>query len=154
MLKFYTGFEINDHTGESLTDYDMTEAHYEKITSLQRAVFKNYKSDGSDFSMSNVASVDTRESLYKNLKKFRYIFILFYNRFCLNFVLNTKNMIMVSILDNCHVKQNLQQKLNGPYLFLLNKNPKICFFFFQYKKTSQHSCLLKSYTRVKESSRG
>ena len=76
MLKFYTGFEINDHTGESLTDYDMTEAHYEKITSLQRAVFKNYKSDGSDFSMSNVASVDTRESLYKNLKKFRY---------CLNF---------------------------------------------------------------------
>ena len=77
MLKFYTGFEINDHTGESLTDYDMTEAHYEKITSLQRAVFKNYKSDGSDFSMSNVANVDTRESLYKNLKKFRYIFWAF-----------------------------------------------------------------------------
>lgn len=69
MLKFYTGFEINDHTGESLTDYDMTEAHYEKITSLQRAVFKNYKTDGASFAMANVASVDTRESLQKYLKK-------------------------------------------------------------------------------------
>jgi len=71
MLKFYTGFEINDHTGESLTDYDMTEAHYDKIISLQRAVFKNYKTDGESFSMSNVASVDTRDSLYKHLRKFR-----------------------------------------------------------------------------------
>ena len=73
MLKFYTGFEINDHTGESLTDYDMTEAHYEKITSLQRAVFKNYKTDGASFAMANVASVDTRESLQKYLKKLRYV---------------------------------------------------------------------------------
>lgn len=73
MLKFYCGFEINDHTGESLTDHDMTEIHYDRITSLQRAVFKNYKNDGMGFAMANVASVDTRESLQKYLKKLRYV---------------------------------------------------------------------------------
>lgn len=35
MLKFYTGFEINDQTGNALTQKEMTTIHYEKITSLQ-----------------------------------------------------------------------------------------------------------------------
>lgn len=35
MLKFYARFEINDETGDSLTDHDMTEIHYSRITSLQ-----------------------------------------------------------------------------------------------------------------------
>ncbi|XP_047133675.2 RNA helicase aquarius isoform X1 [Hydra vulgaris] len=69
MLKFYCGFEINDHTGSPLTDREMSEKHYESITSLQRAVFKNYKNDALDFVMGNVASVDTRENLKKCFKK-------------------------------------------------------------------------------------
>ena len=71
MLKFYCGFEINDHTGSALTDREMSDKHYESITSLQRAVFKNYKNDALDFVMGNVASVDTRESLKKCFKKLR-----------------------------------------------------------------------------------
>ena len=35
MLTFYCGFEINEVTGEALTDGEMTSAHYHKITSLQ-----------------------------------------------------------------------------------------------------------------------
>jgi intron-binding protein aquarius len=35
MLKFYSRFEINDETGDPLTDHDMTQLHYSKITSLQ-----------------------------------------------------------------------------------------------------------------------
>lgn len=35
MLKFYLRFEINDATGDPLTDHDMTQLHYSKITSLQ-----------------------------------------------------------------------------------------------------------------------
>ena len=35
MLSFYCGFEINEQTGEALTDSEMTSAHYDKITSLQ-----------------------------------------------------------------------------------------------------------------------
>lgn len=35
MLKFYTGFEINDQTGTALTEKEMTTLHYDRITSLQ-----------------------------------------------------------------------------------------------------------------------
>lgn len=71
MLKFYCGFEINDHAGSALTDHEMTEIHYDRITSLQRAVFKHYKNEMIDFAMSNVANVDTREKLTKYFKKLR-----------------------------------------------------------------------------------
>jgi len=36
-LKFYAGFEISDQTGSALTDHEMTDIHYNKITSLQVA---------------------------------------------------------------------------------------------------------------------
>lgn len=62
MLKFYARFEINDETGDALTDHDMTLLHYSKITSLQRAAFAKFP-DLRMFSLANVASVDTRESL-------------------------------------------------------------------------------------------
>lgn len=35
MLKFYSRFEINDESGDALTDHDMTQIHYLKIISLQ-----------------------------------------------------------------------------------------------------------------------
>lgn len=62
MLKFYARFEINDETGDCLTDHDMTQMHYKKITSLQKAAFAKFPNLRS-FALSNVASVDTRESL-------------------------------------------------------------------------------------------
>ncbi|XP_060647054.1 RNA helicase aquarius [Drosophila nasuta] len=65
MLKFYTRFEINDVTGNSLTDHDMTQLHYKKITSLQRAMFAKFTSLRT-FALSNVATVDNRESLEKH----------------------------------------------------------------------------------------
>ena len=35
VLKFYAGFEINEQTGEALTDDEMIDIHYNRITSLQ-----------------------------------------------------------------------------------------------------------------------
>lgn len=64
MLKFYSRFEINDVTGEPLTDHDMTQLHYSKITSLQRAAFARFP-DLRIFALMNVANVDTREALEK-----------------------------------------------------------------------------------------
>ncbi|XP_035237353.1 RNA helicase aquarius isoform X1 [Anguilla anguilla] len=64
MLKFYTGFEINDQTGIALTENEMTTLHYEQITSLQRAAFAHFP-ELQDFALSNVAAVDTRDSLTK-----------------------------------------------------------------------------------------
>lgn len=65
MLKFYTGFEINDVTGMALTDHEMVDIHYNKMASLQRAVFK-YFPELHDFAMSNIASIDTREALLQH----------------------------------------------------------------------------------------
>uniref|UniRef100_A0A8C9Z483 RNA helicase aquarius n=1 Tax=Sander lucioperca TaxID=283035 RepID=A0A8C9Z483_SANLU len=65
MLKFYTGFEINDQTGNALTGKEMTTLHYDKILSLQRAAFAHFP-ELQDFALSNVAAVDTRESLTKH----------------------------------------------------------------------------------------
>ncbi|XP_058799863.1 RNA helicase aquarius [Phymastichus coffea] len=65
MLKFYARFEISEETGDPLTDYDMTELHYSKITSLQKAAFAKFP-DLQRFALANVASVDTREALQKH----------------------------------------------------------------------------------------
>lgn len=65
MLKFYLRFEINDATGDPLTDHDMTQLHYSKITSLQRAAFSKFP-DLRMFALANVANVDTREALAKH----------------------------------------------------------------------------------------
>ncbi|XP_034238562.1 RNA helicase aquarius isoform X1 [Thrips palmi] len=65
MLKFYARFEINDETGDPLTDHDMTQVHYSKITSLQKAAFAKFP-DLRMFALTNVASVDTRESLLEH----------------------------------------------------------------------------------------
>ncbi|XP_075145338.1 RNA helicase aquarius [Haematobia irritans] len=65
MLKFYSRFEINDVTGDSLTDHDMTQIHYKKITSLQRAAFAKFP-DLKLFALSNVANVDSRDSLERH----------------------------------------------------------------------------------------
>lgn len=65
MLKFYSRFEISDETGDPLTDHDMTQIHYSNITSLQKAAFAKFP-DLRSFSLANVASVDTRETLLKH----------------------------------------------------------------------------------------
>ncbi|CAH1791178.1 unnamed protein product [Owenia fusiformis] len=65
MLKFYAGFEINEQTGEALTDDEMTDIHYDQITSLQKAAFKNFP-ELHKFALANVASIDTRETLVKH----------------------------------------------------------------------------------------
>lgn len=61
-LKFYSRFEINDETGDALTDHDMTQIHYKKIIALQRAAFAKFP-ELKLFALTNVAAVDTREKL-------------------------------------------------------------------------------------------
>ncbi|XP_064403055.1 RNA helicase aquarius-like isoform X4 [Halichondria panicea] len=61
-LRLYTGFEIDDQTGGALTDHQMTDQHYSRITSLQRAAFKLFPALRA-FALGNVASVDSRKAL-------------------------------------------------------------------------------------------
>ena len=41
MLEFYTGFEINDLTGEPLSDKETTNIHYRRIRALQVVLITN-----------------------------------------------------------------------------------------------------------------
>ncbi|KAG8194552.1 hypothetical protein JTE90_013299 [Oedothorax gibbosus] len=64
ILKFYSRFEVNEFTGEPLSDNDMMLIHYALFTNVQKAAFKKFP-DLKQFYLSNVASVDTRSNLEK-----------------------------------------------------------------------------------------
>ncbi|KAH7719949.1 DEAD box protein helicases superfamily protein (Aquarius) [Aphelenchoides avenae] len=63
MLKFYARFEIDDVTGAPLTQTEMMKKHYGYVTRLQKACFKFFRDNMSEFSLLNVGSVDTRRFL-------------------------------------------------------------------------------------------
>ncbi|KRX19899.1 Intron-binding protein aquarius [Trichinella nelsoni] len=64
-LKRCVYFEIDDLTGESLTQKDMTIIHVERITKLQELVFQKYKEKMKTFYLSTVSEVDNRKNLFK-----------------------------------------------------------------------------------------
>ncbi|KAG0022270.1 hypothetical protein BGZ81_008612 [Podila clonocystis] len=63
IFTFYTGFEINGHTGLALTKEEMTEIHASKLTKLQRIAFTHFKDELIDLAMTNLRSIEDRESL-------------------------------------------------------------------------------------------
>ena len=69
-LKFYARFEISDVTGETLDDKQMMQIHYDRITSLQRAMFAKYpdNTEMRKFALATVASIDDEENLGKHFK--------------------------------------------------------------------------------------
>ncbi|XP_035218738.1 RNA helicase aquarius-like [Stegodyphus dumicola] len=64
ILKFYSRFEVNEFTGEPLSDNDMMLIHYALFTNVQKAAFKKFP-DLKQFYLANVAGVDTRQNLEK-----------------------------------------------------------------------------------------
>ncbi|KAG0259623.1 hypothetical protein BG011_002514 [Mortierella polycephala] len=72
ILAFYTGFEINGHTGMALTKEEMTEIHASKLTKLQRIAFTYFKDELIDLAMTNLRAIEDRKSLsthFENLTK-------------------------------------------------------------------------------------
>ena len=69
-LKFYARFEISDESGDTLDDKQMMQIHYDRITSLQRAMFAKYPDNPEmrKFALSTVASIDDQENLAKYFK--------------------------------------------------------------------------------------
>ena len=58
-----------DFSGEPLSDASMLLQHYTCVGQVQRAAFEHFKDDLFDFSLSNVAAIDTREGLLKHMSK-------------------------------------------------------------------------------------
>ncbi|KAF9438957.1 hypothetical protein BGZ76_002620 [Entomortierella beljakovae] len=68
ILAFYTGFEINSHTGLALTKEEMTEIHAAKLTGLQRIAFTTFKDELLELAMTNLRSIEDRKSLSKHFE--------------------------------------------------------------------------------------
>eukprot|EP01116_Phalansterium_solitarium_P021731 TRINITY_DN6889_c0_g2_i1.p1 TRINITY_DN6889_c0_g2~~TRINITY_DN6889_c0_g2_i1.p1 ORF type:complete len:1438 (-),score=611.74 TRINITY_DN6889_c0_g2_i1:257-4549(-) len=67
MLKFFSGFEINDFTGLSLSDDEMTQQHSEAIMGLQRIAFKHFMPALKNLALTNSSAISVREGLIKHL---------------------------------------------------------------------------------------
>jgi len=67
-VRFYTRFEINDETGEPLSQKDMMSLHYQRIGDLQRAVFVKYP-ELRKLSLATIASIEDREQLVKYFQR-------------------------------------------------------------------------------------
>lgn len=91
ILKFYEGFEINNITGNSLTDTEvfvctnkktkhvrregciftllqMSATHADRIQALQRLAFKHFP-ELKELALANIASIDTKSALLKHLRE-------------------------------------------------------------------------------------
>ena len=66
-LKYYASFEIDDHSGNPLTQKEMMSRHYRRVTELQRSVFKLYP-ELHKFCTSSVSRIDSREMLMKHFR--------------------------------------------------------------------------------------
>lgn len=65
ILHFYERFEIDDFTGEALTDAQMSSKHYSEVQRAQSIAFKNFLPELKRFALTNVAAADTRAALEK-----------------------------------------------------------------------------------------
>jgi len=59
-LRYYVEFEVNNYTGEPLTDEEMASDHCRRIQSLQKGVFKLFPEKLRSFALSNIGTVESR----------------------------------------------------------------------------------------------
>lgn len=68
-FEFYSNFEINDTTGETLTQIELMEKHYEKALQLQKAIFKNFRTEMPTLPLQNIRTIDKREVLQEEFEQ-------------------------------------------------------------------------------------
>lgn len=61
-MRFYENFEINDYTGQALTDDEMLKEHYESMQRLQAVAFKSFP-ELRKLALTNIGSIDSRQNL-------------------------------------------------------------------------------------------
>jgi intron-binding protein aquarius len=68
-LRFYQGFEVNNYTGESLTDEEMEKIHFDKIQKLQHLAFVHFREQLEDFVLAPVSAVESKEDMTRFLSR-------------------------------------------------------------------------------------
>eukprot|EP00210_Caulerpa_lentillifera_P003794 g3624.t1 len=67
LLDSYLHFNVDDHTGEPLSDEELLSKHYEKLTQLQRLLFKYWNPELKDYAMMDCANLQKPKTLEKLL---------------------------------------------------------------------------------------
>ncbi|RWS10743.1 intron-binding protein aquarius-like protein [Dinothrombium tinctorium] len=93
-LVFYCRFEIDDITGEALTNQQVARKHNNAIWSLQKLVFRHFP-HLKKFYLSNISAIDTRENLVKHLS-----------------ALNDEELILFAKLVNLGDESNLKDNFD------------------------------------------
>ncbi|KAL2803232.1 hypothetical protein BJX63DRAFT_412680 [Aspergillus granulosus] len=63
LLKHFTGFAINDYTGEALSSQAMYDAHCQDLAQLQRTSMRHFKDKLTILALSNYGSIEQRSEL-------------------------------------------------------------------------------------------
>lgn len=69
MFKHYMYFEIDEQSGEALTDDDIISSHYMRMQTLQQIAFKKFQPEMLDIASTNISAINTREGLSESLSK-------------------------------------------------------------------------------------
>lgn len=65
LFLFYQNFEIDDFTGQALSNSEMLTNHYLQLQRAQSLAFKNFQPELYKFALTNISSIDEREAIIK-----------------------------------------------------------------------------------------
>ncbi|KAI8833174.1 P-loop containing nucleoside triphosphate hydrolase protein [Chytridium lagenaria] len=68
-LEFYLNFQVDNLSGEALTDSEYLQAHYTRMQKLQRLCFSKFRDDLEDLALAAPSSIDTIEHLRDTFAK-------------------------------------------------------------------------------------
>ncbi len=68
MVSFYDNFEVNDFTGEQLTQTQTAELHYKKVQQFQRVLFQEFP-ELKNLAISSVSQLENRENVQVQLER-------------------------------------------------------------------------------------
>lgn len=67
MLVFFEGFELDDFTGQVLSEDEVTAKQCEKIHQLQKIAFVHFQPELKQLALSNISALETREGVLKHI---------------------------------------------------------------------------------------
>lgn len=69
MVRFYEGFEINEVTGQPLSEEAMNQKHAQDISLLQSIAFQHFPDELKRLSLASISVLDSKEGMIKHLRE-------------------------------------------------------------------------------------
>lgn len=123
-FKFYSNFEINDTTGETLSQNDIMEKHYEKVLQLQKSIFKHFRDEMPIFPLQNIKSIDKRQVLKEEFDKLNDEQLISIASSLKPPIQINNSELLMEVLISIHEKVQSHLQVKFLFYFLLRKNKK------------------------------